>query len=68
MNVRQWTQRERRVNIGLEQLSQLSADHLLITLTRVILLSAGEERKLLDRQEWKQLPAVKYGNVYEVDF
>lgn len=66
--VRQWTQRERRVSIGLELLSQLEADHLLITFDACDSLSLGEERQLLDRTEWKQLPAVKCGNVYEVDF
>lgn len=66
--VRQWTQRERRVSIGLEQLSQLEADHLLITFDTCDSLSLGEERQLLDKTEWKQLPAVKCGNVYEVDF
>nr|WP_276326747.1 AraC family transcriptional regulator [Paenibacillus polysaccharolyticus] len=66
--VTQWTQHERRVDIGLEQLSQLRADHLLITFDTRDSLSFGEERQLLDRTEWRQLPAVKSGNVYEVDF
>lgn len=66
--VTQWTQHERRVDIGLEQLSQLWADHLLITFDTRDSLSFGEERQLLDRTEWRRLPAVKSGNVYEVDF
>lgn len=66
--VTQWTQHERRVDIGLEQLSHLGADHLLITFDNRDSLSFGEERQLLDRPEWKQLPAVKCGQVYEVDF
>lgn len=66
--VTQWTQHERRVDIGLEQLSQLRADHLLITFDTRDSLRIGEERQLLDRTEWTQLPAVKSGHVYEVDF
>ncbi|WP_342555715.1 helix-turn-helix domain-containing protein [Paenibacillus sp. FSL R7-0652] len=66
--VQKWTHRERRVSIGLEQLSQLDADHLLITFDTRESLTAGAERQLLDRKEWKQLSAVKYGCVYEVDF
>ncbi|MGQ8874504.1 helix-turn-helix domain-containing protein [Paenibacillus sp. TSA_86.1] len=67
-HVSKWTQRERRVKIGLEQLAQLDADHLLITFDNRDSVTFGEERQWLDRKEWKQLPAVKCGNVYEVDF
>lgn len=66
--VQQWTRHERRIFIGLDQLSQLNADHLLITFDTGNSAKPGEERELLDRDEWKRLPAVKSGNVYEVDF
>ncbi len=66
--VQQWTRHERRVLIGLEQLSQLNADHLLITFDTGNSAKPGDERELLERDEWKRLPAVKSGNVYEVDF
>lgn len=66
--VRQWTRHERRIFIGLEQLSQLDADHLLITFDTGNSAKLGDERELLDRDEWKRLPAVMNGNVYEVDF
>ncbi|WP_373419841.1 helix-turn-helix domain-containing protein [Paenibacillus amylolyticus] len=66
--VQQWTRHERRISIGLEQLSQLDADHLLITFDTGNSAKPGDERELLDRDEWKCLPAVKSGNVYEVDF
>lgn len=66
--VQQWTRQERRISIGLEQLSQLDADHLLITFDTGNSAKPGDERELLDRDEWKRLPAVKSGNVYEVDF
>ncbi|MGE6576354.1 helix-turn-helix domain-containing protein [Paenibacillus xylanexedens] len=66
--VQQWTRHERRIFIGLDQLSQLHADHLLITFDTGNSAKPGEERELLDRDEWKRLPAVKSGNVYEVDF
>lgn len=66
--VQQWTRHERRISIGLEQLSQLDADHLLITFDTGDSAEPGVERELLDRDEWKRLPAVKSGNVYEVDF
>lgn len=66
--VQQWTRHERRIFIGLEQLSQLNADHLLITFDTGNSAKPGEERELLERDEWKRLPAVKSGNVYEVDF
>lgn len=66
--VQQWTRHERRISIVLEQLSQLNADHLLITFDTGNSAKPGDERELLDRDEWKRLPAVKSGNVYEVDF
>ncbi|MFX3649454.1 MAG: helix-turn-helix domain-containing protein [Paenibacillus sp.] len=66
--VQQWTRHERRIFIGLEQLSQLDADHLLITFDTGNSAKPGDERELLERDEWKRLPAVKNGNVYEVDF
>ncbi|MGN7412494.1 helix-turn-helix domain-containing protein [Paenibacillus sp. SAF-068] len=66
--VQQWTRHERRIFIGLEQLSQLDADHLLITFDTGNSAKPGDERELLERDEWKRLPAVKSGNVYEVDF
>lgn len=66
--LQQWTRHERRVFIGLEQLSQLNADHLLITFDTGNSAKPGDERELLERDEWKRLPAVKSGNVYEVDF
>ncbi len=66
--VQQWTRHERRISIGLEQLSQLDTDHLLITFDTGNSAKPGDERELLDRDEWKRLPAVKSGNVYEVDF
>ncbi|WP_440119057.1 helix-turn-helix domain-containing protein [Paenibacillus sp. QZ-Y1] len=66
--VQQWTRHERRISIGLEQLSQLEADHLVITFDSVDSAMSGDERELLDRDEWKRLPAVKRGHVYEVDF
>ncbi|MFS0869507.1 helix-turn-helix domain-containing protein [Paenibacillus xylanilyticus] len=66
--VQQWTKGERRIDIQLEQLAQLHADHLFITFDNVDSVIPGEERKLLDTTEWKQLPAVKSGHVYEVDF
>lgn len=52
----------------MEQLSQLNADHLLITFDTGNSAKPGDERELLERDEWKRLPAVKSGNVYEVDF
>ncbi|WP_340016802.1 AraC family transcriptional regulator [Paenibacillus sp. FSL K6-1318] len=66
--VQQWTRHERRILIGLEQLGQLNADHLLITFDTGNSAKPGDERELLERDEWKRLPAVKSGNVYEVDF
>ncbi|WP_167483542.1 helix-turn-helix domain-containing protein [Paenibacillus xylanexedens] len=66
--VQQWTRHERRIPIGLDQLSQLNADHLLITFDTGNSAKPGDERELLDRDEWKRLSAVKSGNVYEVDF
>ena len=48
----------------MDQLSQLHADHLLITFDTGNSAKPGEERELLDRDEWKRLPAVKSGNVY----
>ncbi|MGF9695774.1 helix-turn-helix domain-containing protein [Paenibacillus sp. MABNR03] len=66
--VQQWTKEERRIDIQPEHLAQLHADHLFITFDNVDSVIPGEERKLLDTTEWKQLPAVKRGHVYEVDF
>lgn len=66
--VQQWASQSRRVGIGLEQLSQLEADHLFITFDNMDSAYPGEERKLLERDEWRRLPAVISGHVYEVDF
>ncbi|WP_426249809.1 AraC family transcriptional regulator [Paenibacillus pabuli] len=66
--VQQWANQSRRISIGLEQLCQLEADHLFITFDTMDSAHPGEERKLLERDEWKRLPAVKSGHVYEVDF
>jgi len=66
--VQQWANQSRRVGIGLEQLCQLEADHFFITFDNMDSAYRGEERKLLEREEWKRLPAVKSGHVYEVDF
>ncbi|WP_301247932.1 AraC family transcriptional regulator [Paenibacillus vandeheii] len=66
--VQQWASQSRRVGIGLEQLRQLEADHLFITFDNMNSADPGEERQLLERDEWKQLSAVKSGHVYEVDF
>lgn len=66
--VQQWASQSRRVGIGLEQLSKLEADHLFITFDNMDSAYPGEERKLLESDEWERLPAVKSGHVYEVDF
>jgi AraC-like DNA-binding protein len=66
--VQQWASQSRRISIGLEQLCQLEADHLFITFDNMDSAYPGEERKLLERDEWRRLPAVKSGHVYEVDF
>lgn len=66
--VQQWAHQSRRISIELEQLSQLEADHLFITFDNMDSAYPREERKLLESDEWKRLPAVKSGHVYEVDF
>ncbi|MFC9708263.1 helix-turn-helix domain-containing protein [Paenibacillus sp. NPDC056933] len=68
VRVQQWVSQNRRVVIGLKQVCQLEADHLFITFDKADSGHPGEERKLLQREGWKRLPAVKSGHVYEVDF
>lgn len=68
VRVQQWVSQNRRVGIGLKQLCQLEADHFFITFDNADSGHPGEERKLLQRDEWKRIPAVKSGHVYEVDF
>jgi len=47
---------------------RLDADHLFITFDKHHSAVEGEERGLLDFPLWRELPAVKNNNVYEVDF
>ncbi|WP_127590938.1 AraC family transcriptional regulator [Paenibacillus lautus] len=51
-----------------EYMKLLDADHLFITLDKRHSSCEGEERSVMDTPEWKSLPAVKSGCVYEVDF
>lgn len=55
---------ERRVEISLDQLQQLEADHLFVTFDE----EEGDGRALLHTELWRSLPAVWKGQVYEVDF
>lgn len=62
--VRKLAQGQRRVSLTSEALSELDASHLFITFDK----REGEGRELLQTKAWKQLPAVRNGCVYEVDF
>lgn len=62
--VRQLAHGQRRVSLTKEALSELDANHLFITFDK----REGEGRELLQSKAWKQLPAVRNGCVYEVDF
>lgn len=62
--VRKLTRGKNRVNLTKEELANLTADHLFITFDQL----EGGGRELLDTQLWRNLPAVRNGSVYEVDF
>nr|WP_261779890.1 AraC family transcriptional regulator [Paenibacillus xylanexedens] len=66
--VQQWALKERRISISVDQLKLLQADYLFITFDCLDSVMIGDERKLLDSREWRQLSAVRNGCVYEVDF
>ena len=55
---------ERRVNLSMDALSKLDADHIFITFEK----EDGAGRELLQSSVWQELPAVKGNRVYEVDF
>ena len=55
---------ERRAAVEPETLAGLDADHLFITFDK----REGEGRQLLDSPAWEALPAVRKGQVHEVDF
>lgn len=57
---------ERRINLTLDSLAQLDADHIFVTFDKADGEGAG--RELLHSSVWNCLPAVKGGRVYEVDF
>lgn len=57
---------ERRVNLSMDALSKLDADHIFITFEKEDEVGAG--RELLQSSIWQALPAVKGNRVYEVDF
>ncbi|SFB39331.1 ABC-type Fe3+-hydroxamate transport system, substrate-binding protein [Cohnella sp. OV330] len=61
--VRRMASGVRRVNLSLEELKELDADHLFVTFE-----GHGEGRELLDSDVWQSLPAVRAGRAYEVDF
>ncbi|WP_042199398.1 helix-turn-helix domain-containing protein [Paenibacillus camerounensis] len=62
--VRQLCRGQKQVNLSLEALAQLTADHLFITFDRQM----GEGRELLESPLWSSLPAARSGCVYEMDF
>ncbi|MEN1984708.1 MULTISPECIES: helix-turn-helix domain-containing protein [Paenibacillus] len=66
--VSQWAGQQRRINIELEQLPGLNADHLFVTFDGEKSTFPGEERGIMDSREWSQLKAVRNGCIYEVDF
>lgn len=55
-------------NLSVEDLRTLTADHLFITFDKWHSQAEGKERELLERPEWRDLPAVRNNRVYEVDF
>jgi len=56
------------LNLSVEDLATLSADHLFITFDKWHSKAEGKERELLELPEWKALSAVRNNRVYEVDF
>lgn len=54
--------------LSVEDLRTLKADHLFITFDKWHSQAEGKERELLEQPEWLELPAVRNGRVYEVDF
>lgn len=54
--------------LSVEDLRMLSADHLFITFDKWHSQEEGKERELLEKPEWRDLPAVRNNRVYEVDF
>lgn len=56
------------INIELEQLADLNADHLFVTFDGEKSTYPGEARGIMDSREWGQLKAVRNGCMYEVDF
>jgi ABC-type Fe3+-hydroxamate transport system substrate-binding protein/AraC-like DNA-binding protein len=64
--VQQLTSHKRRIDLTLEELARLDADHLFITFDKAEGEDAG--RELTESQVWNNLPAVKGNRVYEVDF
>ncbi|WP_338553479.1 helix-turn-helix domain-containing protein [Paenibacillus sp. KS-LC4] len=54
----------RFIELSMEELALLDADHLFITIDKI----AGEQIELLQSPLWRSLPAVRNGSVYEVDF
>ncbi len=64
--LQQLAQDKRRINISVEELSSLDADHLFITFEREEGHQTG--RELLRTAAWNRVKAVKKNQVYEVDF
>lgn len=56
------------LNLSVEDLRTLTADHLFITFDKWHSQAEGKERELLEQPEWHELPAVRNSHVYEVDF
>ncbi|OMF37740.1 AraC family transcriptional regulator [Paenibacillus sp. FSL H8-0548] len=56
------------IEITLEDLSAMTADHLFITFDKWHSQVDGAERGLLKHPIWSTLPAVRRNHVYEVDF
>jgi len=63
--VRQLAAEERRISLTAEELARLDADHIFVVFEED---GEGAGRELLDSPLWQQLPAVRGGRVYEVDF
>lgn len=56
------------IALSVEQLKQLSADHLFVVFDKWHSGQPGEERMLLSSQVWQGLAAVRKRQVYEMDF
>ncbi|GIO97388.1 hypothetical protein J14TS5_24740 [Paenibacillus lautus] len=66
--VQQLSRDARNAILSRKCLKLLDVDHLFITFDKRHSSWEGEERCLLDGPEWRSLPAVRSGCVYEVDF